>query len=381
MKIYEYEASHILNIEGIRTPKSTLVYSADEAVRAFLDIGGPVVIKAQVLSTGRGKAGGIIKSENIQSVKKDASNILEMKIKGLPVKKILIQERIKVVREIFLSITIDRSARKPVIIASGEGGVEIEKLASEKPSKIIKTHVDSIDGLASGQAQEIASKIMLSRGECQALSGILETAFAIFQKYDCELLEINPLAEDEEGGFIALDAKMIVDDSALFRHTELQRKQEDKDDLETEAASKGLSFVQLDGNIAVIGNGAGLVMATIDTLAHFGGKAASFCDLGGGSEAEKIAQAVRITLKHPKTKALIVNIVGGMTSCKEIATGLVDALKIAGETVPVIVQLSGSDENEGREIILRNGLKHTLSLDETVMEALNGMRVSIDDSC
>jgi len=370
MKIYEYEAARILAVEGIRTPKSILVDSAYEATRAFAEIGGPVVVKAQVLSAGRGKAGGIIKSEDSESVKKDALKILGMKIKGLPVKKLLIQERINVVREVFLSIVIDRGARRPVIIVSGEGGVEIERLASEQPSAIVKTYVDPIDGLASGQSQETASKIGLTGRKNQIVAEILEKAFSIFQKYDCELLEINPLAEDEDGRFIALDTKMIVDDSALFRHPELQIRQDDKGELETEASSKGLSFVQLDGDIAVIGNGAGLVMATIDTLAQFGGKAASFCDLGGGSETEKIAQAVRITLKQRMIKAIIVNIVGGMTSCKEIATGLVDALKTSGETIPVIVQLSGSDENEGREIILKNGLKHTLSLDDTVMESL-----------
>ncbi len=370
MRLYEYEAEKILQNEGVKIPEAILVETPSEAVQAYRRLKRPAVVKSQVLASGRGKAGGIIKAEDEEQVKKAASKLLNSKIRDLPVKKLLIQERIQVAQEIYLGLIIDRSARRTVIIASSEGGVEIEKLAAEKPEKLIKLYIDPLAGLNQKQGEEIALKIGFQGKEAEQFTNILQKMYQIFIKMDCELFETNPLVLTKEGTLIPLDARMIVDDNALFRHPELQKRSEDMTELEIEAARKGLSLIQLDGDIGVIGNGAGLVMATLDMVAYFGGKPADFCDVGGGAEAERVAEAVKLVLKQPKVRVLVLNILGGITRGSDVAKGLVDALNAVSRTVPVSVRLAGTGEEEGRAILSRAGLKYTSSMEEAVREAL-----------
>ncbi|MFQ6135109.1 MAG: succinate--CoA ligase subunit beta, partial [Nitrososphaerales archaeon] len=305
-----------------------------------------------------------------EQVKNAASRLLNSKIRDLPVNRLLIQERIQVAQEVYLGLTIDRSARRTVVIASSEGGVEIEQLAAEKLERLVKEYVDPLAGLNQDQAEEVAAKIGLQGGEAEQFTDILQKMYRIFLRLDCELLETNPLALTKEGSIIPLDVRMIVDDNALFRHPELQKRTEDMTDLEIEAARKGLSFIQLDGDIGVIGNGAGLVMATLDMVTYFGGRPADFCDVGGGVEAEIVAEAVKLVLKQPEVRVLVLNILGGITRCGDVAKGLVDALSTASRTVPVAVRLSGTGEEEGRAILSRAGLRYTASMEEAVREAL-----------
>lgn len=371
MKLYEYEAEIIAKKAGLMIPNSILIETLDQAIQAYKRLNTTVFVKAQILTSGRGKAGGIIRASNEEEVKKAYSNLFGTKIKGILVKKILIQERIQSSKEIYLGLTIDRSTKSFVVLASIEGGVDIEKLASEKPEMLVKEHIDPLSGLNKDQIDHIAFKIGLTqKNEKEQFRLILQTMYTIFLKNDCQLLESNPLAITNNGKLIPLDFRMIIDDNALFRHPEFQLRTEELTELEIESSKKGLTFVQLNGDIGIIGNGAGLVMSTLDMVEHFGGKPANFCDVGGGAEAKKVADAVNLVLKQKNIRVLLLNILGGITQCTEVAQGLVDALKAANNTVPVVVRLSGTNEKEGRNILRKGNYRYTMSTEEAVKESL-----------
>ncbi len=367
MNLYEFEAEGVLRGEGVKVPDSIVVATVEGAVEAYRRLGRPVMVKVQVLTVGRAKAGGIIAAEDESEVRGIASRLLNSTVKGLPVYRLLVQERVQVARELYVGLTVDRGARRPVLMVCGEGGVEVEELAAERPEGVVKEYVDPLGGLLRRQVEDAASKIDLVGEAAEMFTDLLQKMYRVFLKFDCELLEVNPLALTPEGDLLPLDVKMVVDDNALFRHPEFRR-------VEGEAVLKGLSFVPLDGDIGVIGNGAGLVMATMDVVAHFGGRPSCFCDVGGGADAERVTEAVKLVLKQLGVKVLVVNILGGITLCSDVANGLVDALKTVGRPVPVLVRLAGAGEEEGRVILDRAGLRYTESMEEAVREALSLVR-------
>ncbi len=370
MRLYEYEASKIIQKEGIRIPNALLVKTPEEAVKAYHKIGRPVMLKAQVLAEGREKAGGIIAAQDEYYVNKGALKIFKSKIRNLPVNTLLVQERIEIVKEIYLGLTIDRSKRKIAVIESSKGGMDIEQLAYHNPELIIKDYFDPLEIPNVVHAAKIAAKIGFRKEETEKLTYVLLKMHQIFLRLDCELLEINPLALTMDGMMVALHPRMVIDDNALFRHPELQAREDDREMVEIKAAQKGLNYVKLDGNIGVIGNGAGLVMATLDLVVYFGGRPANFCDVGGGAKAQNVAEAVKIVLSQRGIKVLLLNIIGGITSCSDVANGLVDALNTVERNIPIVVRLAGSEEKVGQSILRSNGLMNTISMEKAVKEAI-----------
>jgi succinyl-CoA synthetase beta subunit len=311
------------------------------------------VIKAQVLVGGRGKAGGIRLAKTPPEAEEIASQILAMEIKGLPVRKVLIDEAANIEKEIYLGITNDRAARKPVMMASAAGGVDIEEVARAAPDKIIKVHIDPLLGIKDYQTRDIALGIELPREHWRAFSQI---AFGLWRAYlecDATLAEINPMVITGDNKLVALDGKMVLDDNALFRHPDLVelRDLDAEVQSEIEARKYGLSFIKLDGNIGCMVNGAGLAMTTMDIIKLFGGEPANFLDIGGGAGADKVAAAMRIILTDPNVKAILFNIFGGITRCDEVARGILTALEEVKPNVPMIVRLVGTNAEEGRRLL------------------------------
>src|SRR5512137_1233612 len=317
MKLHEYQSKQIFSKYGIPIPRGRVAATAIEARQIAEELGGRVVIKSQVLVGGRGKAGGIRVSKSAKDAEEFATQILGMEIKGLPVRKVLVDEAANIVQEIYLGITNDRAARRPVIMASSAGGVEIEEVARTTPEKIIKIHIDPLLGLRDFQARDIAVGIDLPKEYWKQFTEICRGLWRTFVDCDATLAEINPLVILKEKQLMALDGKMLLDDNALFRHTELaeMRDVDEEASVETEARKYGLSFIKLDGQIGCMVNGAGLAMATMDIVKLLGGEPANFLDIGGGASAEKVAAAMRIILSDKNVKAVLFNIFGGITRC------------------------------------------------------------------
>jgi succinyl-CoA synthetase beta subunit len=334
----------------------------------------PFAVKAQVLVAGRGKAGGILFANSVEEGEKAAEKILNMQIKGIPVKSVWIEEKIQVKKELYFGITTDRFNQGYIAIASGVGGIEIEEVASKTPEKVVKSPIDPRLGLPAFQTRQIAKKIGYSGPQISELGRIFERLYATCVDYDAELIEMNPLAETSDGKFMATDARIIIDDNALFRHPEYKKKLlEGESDLcpqELEAMENDLAYVKLDGNIGVIGNGAGLVMATLDTIQYYGGKPADFLDVGGGAPSEKIALALKIVLSDPKVRALFINILGGITRCDEVARGILEAKQKVGVTKPMVIRLVGTNEEEGKRILTDAGIHVLESMDEAAQRAV-----------
>ena len=353
MKLHEYQSKTIFAKHGIPIPKGRVAATADEAKQIAEELGGRAVIKAQVLVGGRGKAGGVKVASNSDEAAEYAQQILAMTIKGLPVRKVLVDEAAAIEHEIYFSITNDRAAKRPVMIASAAGGVEIEEVAAQSPEKIIKVHIDPLLGLRDYQARDIAAAIDLPRELWREFSIIAAGLWQVYKSTDAELAEINPLVITKDNHLVALDGKMLIDDNSLFRHADLAeiRDIDEEAPAETEARRHGLSFIKLDGNIGCMVNGAGLAMTSMDIVKLFGGEPANFLDIGGGAGADKVASAMRIILSDPSVKAVLFNIFGGITRCDEVAKGILAAMEEVKPKVPMVVRLVGTNAEEGRKLL------------------------------
>jgi succinyl-CoA synthetase beta subunit len=353
MKLHEYQSKAIFAKYGIPIPKGRVAATAEEAKTIAEELGSRVVIKSQVLVGGRGKAGGIRLAKTPEEAREVATQILGMEIKGLPVRKILVDEAAGIEKEIYLGITNDRAARKPVMMASAAGGVEIEEVARVSPEKIIKIHIDPLLGLRDYQARDLAGGIDLPRDHWRTFGQVCRGLWQAYVDCDATLAEINPLVITADNRLIALDGKMVIDDNAIFRHQDLSelRDLDVEAPAEIEARKYGLSFIKLDGNIGCMVNGAGLAMTTMDITKLFGGEPANFLDIGGGANAEKVAAAMRIILMDPMVKAVLINIFGGITRGDEVARGILTAIDEVKPKVPMVVRLVGTNAEEGRQIL------------------------------
>lgn len=353
MKLHEYQSKTIFAKYGIPIPKGRVAATADEAKQIAEELGGRVVIKSQVLVGGRGKAGGVKVARDADEAAELAGQILTMTIKGLPVRKVLVDEAAAIEHEIYFSITNDRAAKKPVMIASAAGGVDIEEVAATTPEKIIKVHIDPLLGLRDYQSRDIAASIDLPRELWRDFSKIATGLWQVYKETDAELAEINPLVITKDNKLVALDGKMLIDDSSLFRHPDLaeMRDIDEEAPAETEARRHGLSFIKLDGDIGCMVNGAGLAMTSMDIVKLFGGEPANFLDIGGGAGSEKVAAAMRIILSDPAVKAVLFNIFGGITRCDEVARGILVAMDEVKPKVPMVVRLVGTNAEEGRKLL------------------------------
>jgi succinyl-CoA synthetase beta subunit len=353
MKLHEYQSKQIFSRYGIPIPKGRIATTAEEARNFANELSGKVVIKSQVLVGGRGKAGGIRLAKNSRDAEDIATQILRMEIKGLPVRKVLVDEAANISKEIYLGITNDRATRKPVMMASSAGGVEIEEVARTTPEKIIKAQIDPLLGLIDYQSRDIAIGIDLPKQHWKLFNQIANGLWRAYQDCDATLAEINPLVITDDDRLLALDGKMLLDDNALFRHTDLAelRDLDVEAPAEVEARKYGLSFIKLDGDIGCMVNGAGLAMTTMDIIKLFGGEPANFLDIGGGAGSDKVAAAMRIILRDPNVKAVLLNIFGGITRCDEVARGILVALDDVKPKVPMVVRLVGTNAKEGRKLL------------------------------
>jgi succinyl-CoA synthetase beta subunit len=353
MKLHEYQSKTIFSKYGIPIPKGRVAATAQEAKQVAEELGGRVVIKAQVLVGGRGKAGGVKLAKDPAEAAQLAAQILGMDIKGLPVRKVLVDEASAIDQEIYFSITNDRAAKKPVMIASAAGGIDIEEVAAKTPDKIIKSHIDPLLGLREYQARDVAVAIDLPRENIKDFVKIAMGLWEVYKATDATLAEINPLVITKDRKMVALDGKMLIDDSALFRQPDLNemRDTDEEAPAETEARKYGLSFIKLDGNIGCMVNGAGLAMTSMDVIKLFGGEPANFLDIGGGAGSEKVAAAMRIILTDPNVKAVLFNIFGGITRCDEVAKGILVAMDEVKPKVPMVVRLVGTNAEEGRKLL------------------------------
>jgi succinyl-CoA synthetase beta subunit len=372
MRLHEYQSKQIFSRYGIPIPKGRVAATAYEAKHIAEELGGRVVVKSQVLVGGRGKAGGILLAKSPEEAEDLATQILGMEIKGLPVRKVLIDEAARIEQEIYLGITNDRNSRRPVIIASGAGGIEIEEVARLTPEKIIRAQIDPLLGLRDYQARDIAAGIDLPREYWKIFGQIARGLWQAYLDCDATLAEVNPLVITSDNRLLALDGKMVIDDNALFRHPDLG----DMRDLDVEAPSEiearkyGLSFIKLDGNIGCMVNGAGLAMTTMDIINLFGGSPANFLDIGGGANSEKVAAALRIILSDTKVKAVLFNVFGGITRCDEVARGIVSALRDIHTKVPMVVRLVGTNAAEGRQILAQANMMTAETLVEAAQKAI-----------
>ncbi|MBI5950097.1 MAG: ADP-forming succinate--CoA ligase subunit beta [Chloroflexi bacterium] len=353
MKLHEYQSKTIFSKYGIPIPKGRVAATAQEAKQVAEELGSRVVVKAQVLVGGRGKAGGVKLAKDPAEAAQLAAQILGMEIKGLPVRKVLVDEASAIDQEIYFSITNDRAAKKPVMIASAAGGIDIEEVAAKTPDKIIKSHIDPLLGLREYQARDVAVAMDLPRDNIKDFVKIAMGLWEVYKATDATLAEINPLVITKDKKMVALDGKMLIDDSALFRQPELaeMRDTDEEAPAETEARKYGLSFIKLDGNIGCMVNGAGLAMTSMDVIKLFGGEPANFLDIGGGAGSEKVAAAMRIILTDPNVKAVLFNIFGGITRCDEVAKGILVAMDEVKPKVPMVVRLVGTNAEEGRKLL------------------------------
>jgi succinyl-CoA synthetase beta subunit len=371
LKIHEYQARELFEKEGIPVPNGALCKTAEEARKAAESIGKPVVIKSQILVAGRGKAGGIKPAGSPSEAFAISQELLGSIIKGIKVTSVLVVEQVKAEKELYLGFTVDRARRRIALITSSEGGIDLEELARTKPDKIFRREIDPIIGLHSFEARDAAISIGLRGKTANEFTTICQKVFSIFMRVDADLCESNPLAIDSStDSLVALDARITLDDNAIFRHPDYRQVDEELSPLEREAQLAGLAFVQLDGDIGIIGNGAGLVMATLDVVAHFGGRPANFLDMGGGSRADEVYKAVKICLEQKNLNAVFLNVLGGITKCDEVALGLVRALKESSSKVPFVVRMVGTNEEEGRKILEENQISFLDSMETAAEEVV-----------
>jgi len=378
LNLQEYQAREIFARYGIPLPQGELAHSPQEAYEIASRLGVPVMVKAQVLVGGRGKAGGIKRAPTPQAAREMASHILEMHIKGLPVRKVLVVEAVEIEKELYLGVVVDRALCAPVMIASSEGGVEIEEVARTMPERLAKIAVDPFLSLRDYQARQLALEIGLGEETVPEWIAIVRGLYRAFVECDASLAEINPLALTPEGRLVAIDTKMILDDNALFRHRDLQalRDLTEEEPREREARGQGVSYVKLEGEIGCLVNGAGLAMATMDVIKLYGGEPANFLDVGGGARAERVAVALRILLSDENVKAVLINIFGGITRCDEVAEGILGALRQVRLEVPMVVRLAGTNEEEGRRLLADADIETAPTLIEAARRAVEAAKGS-----
>jgi succinyl-CoA synthetase beta subunit len=371
VNLHEYQAREVLGRFGIPVPGGRVAATPEEASQIARELSGSTVIKAQVHTGGRGKAGGVKLAKTPDEARAKASEILGMNIKGYTVHKVLVAPAQEIAREIYLGVVMDRAARRPAIMASAAGGIDIEEVARTSPEKIVTHHLDRRGGFRSYEARRIAFAIEKDPSAALQMASILEKLVNVFWSCDASLAEINPLVVTPEGRVIAIDAKMVLDDNALFRHPDLEAMRDEESDHERLAREKGLSFVKLDGSIGCIVNGAGLAMATMDLIKHYGAEPANFLDIGGSSNPEKVTAAMRIITSDPNVRSILFNIFGGITRCDDVARGIVEALSRNPIKVPLVVRLTGTNEVEGREILKQAaGVLPAVTMDDAARLAI-----------
>ena len=375
MKLLEHEAKDIFRAFNMPTPPGGVAETPEEAMNLAAKVGKPVVVKAQVLSGKRGKAGGVKFADTPEQAKEIAKHIFGLKINDLPVEAVLVEEKLDIQQEIYAGITIDRNERKYVVIGSGAGGMSIEELAEESPEKIVKMHVDPSIGFLPYNAREMATKMGFRGKQINKLASFFLKLWNIVEANDVELTEINPLILTKDGRFLAADARLNVDDNALFRHKKmmesLKRDPVEQNERERIATENDMAYVELDGNIACICNGAGLTMATLDAVSLYGGEASTFLDLGGGADAERVEKGIEVALMYPKVKAILINIMGGITRCDEVAKGILAARDDGDITVPMVVRMVGTNEEEGQEILNKAGIPFLKTMEEAASKVVN----------
>ncbi|GIK86413.1 MAG: succinate--CoA ligase [ADP-forming] subunit beta [Betaproteobacteria bacterium] len=366
MKIHEYQGKELFRTYGVPVPRGIPAFSVDEAVAAARQLGGPVwVVKAQIHAGGRGKGGGVKLARSIEDVEKLAGQILGMQLvthqtgpDGQKVRRLLIEEGADIAKELYVGMVVDRGAQRVTLMASSEGGMDIEEVAASHPEKIHKVAIDPVAGLTDAQADDVARKIGVPPASVPQARAVFRNLYRCFDETDASLAEINPLILTGDGKVVALDAKLNFDSNALFRHPDIvaMRDLDEEDANEIEASKFDLSYISLDGNIGCLVNGAGLAMATMDTIKLFGAEPANFLDVGGGATTEKVTEAFKIMLRNPKVKGILVNIFGGIMRCDTIANGIVAAAKETHLAVPLVVRMKGTNEEQGRQILKDSGL-------------------------
>jgi succinyl-CoA synthetase beta subunit len=377
MKIHEYQAKAILAKYGVPVPQGEVVFNAADARAAAARLGGgTVVVKAQIHAGGRGKGGGVKVVKNPDEAERAASAMIGMRLvtyqtgpEGQTVHRVLVEQGLRIERELYLGLVIDRASEKAVIMASQEGGVEIEKVAHETPERIFKEYIHPGAGLAPFQGRKLAFALGLDGNQINQASKLMAALFEAFRATDASLIEINPLIVTEEGNLLALDAKMNFDDNALFRHADIKdlRDLGEEDPLEVEASKYSLNYIKLDGTIGCMVNGAGLAMATMDIIKLAGGEPANFLDVGGGANAEQIKNAFRILMSDKNVKAVLINIFGGILRCDILAEGVIAAVRDLGVPVPIVIRMEGTNVEQGKQMLRESGLNFTTA--DTMGEA------------
>jgi succinyl-CoA synthetase beta subunit len=372
MKIHEYQARQIFRNYGIPVPDDVLCYTVSEVENAARELNCLTVVKAQVLAGGRGKAGGVKLARNVDEAVNAAKQILGMNIKGLTVEKVLVTKAADIEKEFYVGFVNDRNSKSVTLMASAEGGVEIEEVAKTNPEKIIKYAVNPLTGLLDFQARDIALQLFGDIKQALKAASILTKLYKLYVETDASLAEINPLILTPEGDVLAIDGKMNFDDNALYRQPKILAMREPDEDEQKEIAAheKGLSYIKLDGNIGCMVNGAGLAMATMDMIKLYGGSPANFLDIGGSSNPQKVIDAMNILLSDKNVKAVMINIFGGITRCDDVARGLIKALEIIMTDIPIVVRLSGTNAEEGLALLKQTGLPTVGSMSEAAKKAI-----------
>ena len=372
MNLHEHQAADLFAAHGIRTNGGEVALTPREAEALALAASGPVVIKAQVHTGGRGKAGGVKVARTPDEARDAAAAILGLDVRGHIVRKVLVAPAADIAQEFYLGVTLDRARRQNVVMASAEGGVDIEEVARERPERIVRALVDPFHGLHAWQARQIGFALGLAAGKVSGFAAIARQLYDTYVAEDATLAEINPLVLTGAGDWLALDAKMTIDDNALFRHPgfEAMRDLDAEDPTELDARQSGISFVKLDGDIGCIVNGAGLAMATMDAVKLHGGEPANFLDVGGGASADQVAQAFSLVTADPNVRAILINIFGGITRGDVVAQGITEALQRVAVPVPIVVRLSGTNAEEGQRILSAAGLTASESMDEAAAAAV-----------
>ena len=388
MNIHEYQAKQIFQKYGVPTPRGRIAFSVNEAVEAARELGGDLwVVKAQIHAGGRGLGGGVKLAKSLEEVEEHAKNILGMTLvthqtgpEGKLVQKVYIEEGADIKSEFYLGMLLDRAAEMPVMMASTEGGMEIEKVAEETPEKIVKVNIDPTIGFQGYHGRELAFGLGLPKEEVGTFIKFAKALYDVYMDNDAEMIEINPLIKTGDGKFLALDAKMGFDDNALGRHQDIEdmRDLSEEEPTEVEAKKYGLSYVKLDGDVGCMVNGAGLSMATMDIIKHEGGEPANFLDVGGGANPETVAKGFEIILEDPNVKAIFVNIFGGIVRCDRVANGILEATKMTEVNVPVVVRLDGTNAQEAAEILRNANIENIITAEnladgaKKVVEAAKG---------
>jgi succinyl-CoA synthetase beta subunit len=370
LDLYEYQGKELLRKYGLETLPGIVAETPEEARQAAQELGGTVAVKAQVLTGGRGKAGGIKVVKSPEEAESAARQILGMDIRGHTVRRVLIEGGADIEREMYLSVTVDRGAKKPLILFSTEGGVDIEEVAETNPEAIVRLHVDPLLGLLPYQVREVVFSAGLEGDAARGVGRTLTNLFRAFEESDASLVEINPLVITADGRVLTLDAKVTVDNSSLYRHKDIAELHdvEAADPQEQRAQEVGLQYVKLDGDVGILGNGAGLVMSTLDVVAQAGGEPANFCDVGGGADAEKISTALDIVTSNEQVRSVLFNIFGGITRGDEVARGLLSAIEKSTIELPIVVRLDGTNAEEGRQILAENTPENVVT-EETMLDA------------